>query len=57
MLTCANCTADAAYTFVSPATTPVNYCPVHMPEHLRERAAADQFPLLDPSSKAVKKTP
>lgn len=44
---CANCKNDALYTCADPGVNPVNYCGSCLPNWLKARADAGQFPLVE----------
>ena len=48
MVTCDNCSAEAAYTCSDSGLVPVNYCASCLPVWLQQRANAGHFPLVTP---------
>ena len=46
MVKCANCAAEAEYTYALSAEELINYCDDHVPNFLKKRKAAGQLPLV-----------
>jgi hypothetical protein len=60
MIKCANCVADAVYTYTINEDTLINYCADHLPNFLASRKASGQLNLVVPaiveeSAKSLKK--
>lgn len=47
-MTCANCSNPSDYLISDPGANPIELCNLHLPEHMRERAAAGQFSVTPP---------
>ena len=48
MVTCANCPAEAEYTYDVNGELLINYCDSHLPNFLAGRKASGQLPLIIP---------
>ena len=57
MVTCANCSGEALYTYQVSDSYLINYCQYHLPKFLVGKKNAGQLPLVTPKpAKAVKET-
>jgi hypothetical protein len=50
MIKCANCVADAVYTYTINEDTLINYCADHLPNFLASRKASGQLNLVVPAT-------
>lgn len=48
MITCANCSNEALYTYQITSTYQVHYCQYHLPRFLTNKKNAGQLPLMTP---------
>lgn len=53
MVSCANCSAEAQYTYKVSATSVINYCPSHLPRFLVAQKNAGLLKLVVPAPPVV----